>query len=325
MKKFDFLSQRYVGYTISIVLLLLSLILYFTPQFTLKYGVDFKGGTELHLKFNKPVSDDKIRQILKEDCGLQSSVVQSTYTGDNPTGVSLALKGESTEKIIKTEFLANNAYKDKETGKEVKSLKEVREKFDAALLKIDKDLKVVETLRETSVGPAVGAELRYQAMIAVFIALIGILLYVTYSFEFKFAVPAVIALFHDVLVVVGIIMLFGIEFDMGQLAVLLTVVGYSINDTIIICDRIRENFKIMKKMSYYDIVNESLNQVFSRTIITVLTTLLPLISIYFFGGEVLSSFAITMMVGIVIGCYSSIFVVAPIIVAWKTYEEKAVA
>jgi preprotein translocase subunit SecF len=325
VRKFDFLSQRYVGYTISAVLFVLTIVLYFTPAYTLKYGVDFKGGTELHFKFNKPVSDDKIRQILKDECGMGSSVVQSTYTGDAENVESILLKGESREKIIKTEFLANESYKDKISGKEVKSIKEMREKFDAGLAKIDKDLKIEDTLRETSVGPAVGSELRTQAVLAVMMALMGILLYVTYSFEFKFAVPAIIALFHDVIIVLGVVMLVGIEFDMAQLAVLLTVVGYSINDTIIICDRIRENYKIMRKVSYYDMVNESLAQVFSRTIITVVTTLLPLISIFFFGGEVLGGFAVTMMAGMIVGCYSSLFVVAPIIVIWKTYEEKAVA
>ncbi len=291
----------------------------------MKYGVDFKGGTELHYKFNKAVSDDKIRQILKDDCGLSFSVVQSTYTGDAGNAEAVVLKGESREKIIKTEFLANESYKDKTTGQEVKSLKDMREKFDAALVKLDKDLKIEEVLRESSVGPAVGAELRTQAAFAVFVALLGILLYVTFSFEFKFAIPALISLFHDVIIVLGFIMLTGLEFDMSQLAVILTVVGYSINDTIIICDRIRENYKIMRKASYYDMVNESLAQVFSRTIITVLTTLLPLIAIFFFGGEVLSGFAMTMIFGMVCGCYSSIFVVAPLIVLWKTYEEKAVA
>ncbi len=291
----------------------------------MKYGVDFKGGTELHYKFNKAVSDDKIRQILKDDCGLSFSVVQSTYTGDAGNAEAVVLKGESREKIIKTEFLANESYKDKTTGQEVKSLKDMREKFDAALAKLDKDLKIEEVLRESSVGPAVGAELRTQAAFAVFIALLGILLYVTFSFEFKFAIPALISLFHDVMIVLGFIMLVGLEFDMSQLAVILTVVGYSINDTIIICDRIRENYKIMRKVSYYDMVNESLAQVFSRTVITVLTTLLPLIAIFFFGGEVLSGFAMTMIFGMVCGCYSSIFVVSPLIVLWKTYEEKAVA
>ncbi|HOT77582.1 MAG TPA: protein translocase subunit SecF, partial [Candidatus Wallbacteria bacterium] len=301
MKKFDFLSQRYIGYTFSIVSLIITVILFLTPAYTMKYGVDFKGGTELHYKFNKAVSDDKIRQILKDDCGLSFSVVQSTYTGDAGNAEAVVLKGESREKIIKTEFLANESYKDKTTGQEVKSLKDMREKFDAALVKLDKDLKIEEVLRESSVGPAVGAELRTQAAFAVFVALLGILLYVTFSFEFKFAIPALISLFHDVIIVLGFIMLTGLEFDMSQLAVILTVVGYSINDTIIICDRIRENYKIMKKVSYYDMVNESLAQVFSRTIITVLTTLLPLIAIFFFGGEVLSGFAMTMIFGMVCG------------------------
>jgi len=325
LKKIDFLSQRYVGYGFSIISLILTVVLYLTPAYTLNFGVDFKGGTELHLKFSKFVADDVVRDILKDECGLKSTTVQSTFTGGlDKAGVQGATRENSSEKIIKTEFLSGNAYKDAVTGVEVKSLKEVKEKLAAGLAKKDKDITIVDTLRETSVGPAVGAELRNQALFAVFISLFGILAYVTYQFEFKFAVPSIIALFHDVIITTGFIMLTGKEFDMQQLAVLLTVVGYSINDTIIICDRIRENYKIMRKSKYYDMVNESLAQVFSRTIITVLTTLLPLLAIYFFGGE-LSAFASSMIFGMVCGCYSSIFIVSPIIVAWKEYEEKAVA
>ena len=325
MKKFDFLSQRYFAYTFSIVTFVATIILFFVPQYTLKFGVDFKGGTELHLKFSKPVNDDVIRDILKKECGMDYVVVQSTFTGSAESVSSTSTRGVSNEKIIKTEFLAEVPSKDPETGKNFKILKEVKEQLQAALKKHDKDLTVTDTLRETSVGPAVGAELRSQAVIAVMISLIGILLYVTIQFEFKFAVPSIISLFHDVIIVVGFMMVTGKEFDMSQLAVLLTVVGYSINDTIIICDRIRENFKIMKKVRYYDMVNESLAQVFSRTVITVVTTELSLVAIYLFGGEVLSPFAASMMFGMIMGCYSSIYVVSPLIVAWKEYEERVVA
>jgi len=324
LKKIDFLSQRYVGYGFSIISLILTVVLYLTPAYTLKYGVDFKGGTELHLKFSKFVDDEVIRTILKDECGLKSTTVQSTFTGGLEGVTAGKVREQSPEKIIKTEFLSSTAYKDAATGVEVKSLKEVKEKLAAALAKKDKDLTIVDTLRESSVGPAVGAELRNQAIFAVFISLFGILAYVTFQFEFKFAVPSIISLFHDAIIVTGFIMLTGREFDMSQLAVILTVIGYSINDTIIICDRIRENYKIMRKVKYYDMVNESLAQVFSRTVITVLTTLLPLTAIFFFGGE-LSAFASSMIFGMVCGCYSSIFVVSPLIVAWKEYEEKVVA
>lgn len=325
MKKFDFLSQRYFAYTFSIVTFVATVILLFIPQYSIKLGVDFKGGTELHLKFKKPVSDDAVREILKKDCGLNYVVVQSTFTGDVSKASDVTLKGLSNEKIIKTEFLAETPSKDPATGENYKIMKEVKEKLQAALQKTDKDQAIADTLRETSVGPTVGSELRKQAVIAVLISLIGILIYVTVQFEFKFAVPAILSLFHDVVITVGFMMLVGYEFDMSQLAVLLTVVGYSINDTIIICDRIRENFKIMKKVKYYDMVNESLAQVFSRTVITVLTTELSLVAIYLFGGEVLSAFAASMMFGMIMGCYSSIYVVSPLIVAWKEYEERVVA
>jgi len=323
VKKLDFLSHRYFAYSISILSLIATIVLYFIPATTLQYGVDFRGGTELHLKFSKHVNDEVIRKVLKEECGLKKNFqVQSTFSGgiENVN----AKRDESNEKIIKMEFLGTTAYKDTATGEEVLALKEVKEKLGAGLAKADKDLKIVDTLRETSVGPSVGKELTNQALFALFVSLFGILAYVTVQFEFKFAVPSIIALFHDVIITVGFIMITGKEFDMSQLAVLLTIVGYSINDTVIICDRIRENAKIMRKVKYYDMVNESLAQVFSRTIITVLTVELSLVAIYFFGGE-LSAFASSLMFGTICGVYSSIYVVSPMIVTWKEYEEKVVA
>ncbi|MEZ7890596.1 MAG: protein translocase subunit SecF [Candidatus Wallbacteria bacterium] len=326
MKKIDFLSYRYIAYALSIISFIATIILVFTPG--IQYGVDFKGGTELLLRFSKPVDDETIRKVLKDDCKLNYIIVQSVFSNANAETNAVKANlttGQSTDKLIKTDFLAEKPMIDPETKKEVKTVKEVKEKITAALQAKDKELTIKETLSEVSVGPSIGQELRNQAAIAVMIALIGILAYVTYQFEFKFALSSIIALFHDVIITIGFIILTGKEMDMIQLTVLLTVVGYSINDTIIICDRVRENYRIMKKVKYYDLVNESLAQVFSRTVITVLTTELPLIAMYIYGGEVLSAFASSMIFGTVIGCFSSIYVVSPMIVAWKEYEEKVVA
>lgn len=326
MKKIDFLGYRYIAYALSIISFIATIILVFTPG--IQYGVDFKGGTELLLRFSKPVDDETIRKVLKDDCKLNYIIVQSVFSNANAETNAVKANlttGQSTDKLIKTDFLAEKPMIDPETKKEVKTLKEVKEKITAALQAKDKELTIKETLSEVSVGPSIGQELRNQAAIAVMIALIGILAYVTYQFEFKFALPSIFALFHDVIITIGFIILTGKEMDMIQLTVLLTVVGYSINDTIIICDRVRENYRIMKKVKYYDLVNESLAQVFSRTVITVLTTELPLIAMYIYGGEVLSAFASSMIFGTVIGCFSSIYVVSPMIVAWKEYEEKVVA
>ena len=326
MKKIDFLGYRYIAYALSIISFIATIILVFTPG--IQYGVDFKGGTELLLRFSKPVDDETIRKVLKDDCKLNYIIVQSVFSNANAETNAVKANlttGQSTDKLIKTDFLAEKPMIDPETKKEVKTLKEVKDKITAALQAKDKELTIKETLSEVSVGPSIGQELRNQAAIAVMIALIGILAYVTYQFEFKFALPSILALFHDVIITIGFIILTGKEMDMIQLTVLLTVVGYSINDTIIICDRVRENYRIMKKMKYYDLVNESLAQVFSRTVITVLTTELPLIAMYIYGGEVLSAFASSMIFGTVIGCFSSIYVVSPMIVAWKEYEEKVVA
>jgi len=326
VKKIDFLGYRYIAYALSIISFIATIILVFTPG--IQYGVDFKGGTELLLRFSKPVDDETIRKVLKDDCKLNYIIVQSVFSNANAETNAVKANlttGQSTDKLIKTDFLAEKPMIDPETKKEVKTLKEVKDKITAALQAKDKELTIKETLSEVSVGPSIGQELRNQAAIAVMIALIGILAYVTYQFEFKFALPSILALFHDVIITIGFIILTGKEMDMIQLTVLLTVVGYSINDTIIICDRVRENYRIMKKMKYYDLVNESLAQVFSRTVITVLTTELPLIAMYIYGGEVLSAFASSMIFGTVIGCFSSIYVVSPMIVAWKEYEEKVVA
>jgi len=323
VKKIDFLGYRYIAYALSIISFIATIILVFTPG--IQYGVDFKGGTELLLRFSKPVDDETIRKVLKDDCKLNYIIVQSVFSNANAETNAVKANlttGQSTDKLIKTDFLAEKPMIDPETKKEVKTLKEVKDKITAALQAKDKELTIKETLSEVSVGPSIGQELRNQAAIAVMIALIGILAYVTYQFEFKFALPSILALFHDVIITIGFIILTGKEMDMIQLTVLLTVVGYSINDTIIIYDRIREDRRLHSRMTFGELINLSTNQTLSRTILTVLTVLTVALSLFFFGGAVLHDFAFTIIIGVFTGTFSSVFVASPIILEWINWEKR---
>jgi preprotein translocase SecF subunit len=176
--------------------------------------------------------------------------------------------------------------------------------------------------RQEKVGPKIGSEMKKTAMVAVFVSLLLILIYVAWRFEFKFGVAAVISLFHDTLVTLGILSIMGMEFSMSVLAALLTIVGYSINDTIVVCDRIRENKKILRREKFADMVNTSINQTLSRTILTAGTVWLVSWVLFFKGGEVIHGFAFALLVGVFFGTYSSIFVVSAIVVDWVNHQEK---
>ncbi|MGD2279416.1 MAG: protein translocase subunit SecF, partial [Candidatus Omnitrophota bacterium] len=173
-----------------------------------------------------------------------------------------------------------------------------------------------EVMRVETVGPAVGEDLRRSAVKALIFAMIGICIYISFRFEFRFAITAIIALFHDVLVSLGMIALTGREISLPVIAALLTVVGYSINDTIVLFDRIREDRKYMRKAGQEEIINTSINQTLSRTVLTSLTTLLVVLALFIFGGEVINDFAFVLMVGVLVGTYSSIFIASPLLLDW---------
>ncbi len=171
--------------------------------------------------------------------------------------------------------------------------------------------------REEMVGPAVSRNLQWKALWVILLGMLVILLYISFRFTFRFGVGAVIALFHDVIITIGILSIFGKEFSIPIVAAILTIVGYSINDTIVISDRIRENLKQLRKQGYGDVINESINQTLSRTIITSLTTFIALLILFIFGGRVINDFSFALLIGVVIGTYSSIFVVAPVVYEWE--------
>ena len=285
----DFVGKRKLGYTFSGALILMgivSLILHGGPN----YGIDFTGGTSLELSFEQPISTGELRNSIS-DIGFGDAVIkQIGLAEDNDFIIRVQKQEEGVEvaNVLEQELtkdFPNNAY-------DIRSVQEV--------------------------GPKIGGELRRAAIMAVFISLLGILIYISWRFEFKFAIGAVIALFHDVMITLGLFSLLQLEISLVVVAAFLTIVGYSLNDTIVVFDRIRENQKILRRESLPGIINISLNQTLSRTIITSLTTLLVVVVLFIFGGEVIHNFSFALLVGVIIGTYSSLFVASPIVLEWQT-------
>jgi preprotein translocase SecF subunit len=244
-------------------------------------GVDFSGGTLQQFRFTEDVSTGRLRKMLKS-IGLGDAVIQRI--------------GGEKEVIVRT----------------------YGETSDRIMNKLTEEIGAgnFEVLRIEKVGPAVGRDLTQKGIKSLFFALLGICIYVSLRFEFKFALAAIAALFHDVLVCLGALSLTGRELSLPVIAALLAIIGYSINDTIVVFDRVRENLRLMHKISFAELVNLSINQTLNRTILTSLTTLLVVLSLFFFGGEVINSFAFVLLVGVIVGTYSSIFIASPLVVDW---------
>jgi preprotein translocase subunit SecF len=257
-----------------------------------RMSLDFTGGITVQLKFTKPTTIDRIRDIMTKN-GINAFIQGIGPAGDMTYLIRVGtqdIKQENGGQVL-VELLK------KETG--------------------DTGLTVLE---ENLIGPLVSAQLKQKAVYAVIWAAIGILIYIWVRFKFKFAVAATIATIHDVLTVLGVMVLFGKEFDILVLTALLTIGGYSLTDTVVVFDRIRENMKHILKMPYDQLVNKSINEVLSRTIITSSTTMMVAISLFLFGGYVLNNFALAMVIGVIIGTYSSDLLASPIIVDWENYE-----
>ena len=246
----------------------------------LHWGLDFTGGSQLQVSFNRSVELPKVRQELQQ-AGFKDALVQSYGTSQDVL-ISLA-----AEKISQHDL----------------ATKIIRALPGAQLKQIE------------FIGPQVGHELATQGALAVVIALLGIMLYIALRFEYRFAIGAAVALIHDPVLILGIFSLFRIEFNLTALAAILAVIGYSLNDTIVIFDRIRENFRKLRKKTSVEVVNLSINQTLSRTIMTSATTLFVVLSLCIFGGPMIHSFAMALVIGIVIGTYSSIYVAGALAVA----------
>jgi len=272
----DFMGKRKLALIFSIAIILVSIFSVVTRGLNL--GIDFTGGTLVEVGYQESAVLKTVREVLAAD-GFKDAAVQHF--------------GSSKDVLVRL------APRDDVSGKDLsdRAFKAINDLFGSAELR-----------RVEFVGPQVGKELTEDGGLAMLYALICILIYVALRFEYRFAVGSVIALVHDVLVTIGVFSLFQIDFDLPVLAAILAVIGYSLNDTIVVYDRIRENFRRMRKGTPEQIINTSLNQTLSRTLVTSLTTLIVLIALFLFGGEIIHGFAIALIVGVVIGTYSSIYV-----------------
>jgi len=291
MRKFDFIGKRHFAYLFS-ALLIFGSWLYGVLVVKPKFGIDFTGGVLVQVRVNeKDVNTETIRKLFE---GKVEGVLVQNVEGEN-------------EFLIRAPAV-NNPNKTADLIRDV-----LRKEFDGK----------VEIRKVEMIGPTIGKELREKGIMAIIYALIGILIYVAWRFEPVFAFGAVLALVHDALATTGVFMAVGREFSLPVIAALLTVIGYSINDTIVVYDRIRENMKVLlRSRPFEEIVNDSINQTLSRTVITSLTTLFVVLCLYLFGGGVINDFAFVLLVGITVGTYSSIFIASALVVDWYKYVKK---
>jgi len=273
------MSKRF-GF-LSLTLLIISLGLIMTKGFN--YGIDFAGGTLIQVKYDEKAPIVKIREAINTEKSYE--------------GASVTFFGAEDEVVIRTKTSSKALGLD--IGDQMRTLL--------------KDTGNFEVRRVDMVGAKVGSELREKGLMAMVLAIIGILIYVSFRFEWRFAIASVMALVHDVTIAMGMIVLFRIEVNLDILAALLTILGYSLNDTIIVFDRIREGVRTIKDPKLETIINESVTRTLSRTTLTSLTTFFVVLTLYLFGGEIINGFSFTLLVGIIVGTYSSIFVASPIL------------
>ncbi|MGQ9694503.1 MAG: protein translocase subunit SecF [Thermodesulfobacteriota bacterium] len=286
----DFIGFRKYAFILSAIFIalgILALVLLGIGQANL--GIDFAGGTAVQLKFERPLQMDKARHVLEAN-GFKDSELQHFTEGNKlliqvKKSTTLPL-GKVADKIVE---IFSQEFKDN--------------KF------------VVES--STEIGPKVGKNLQHDALIAVIISAIGIIIYLAWRFEFSFGVAAAIATFHDVLTVLGIFNILGKEVNLLLVTALLTLAGYSLTDTVVVYDRIRENLRLRPRDPLGEVMNRSINEVLSRTIVTTITVFLVCLSLFFFGGEVIHDFSLALLIGVCVGTYSSVFVASPIVYEWR--------
>lgn len=286
----NFMAYRKVAMVFSIILMIASITLLTTKK--LNFGLDFTGGTLIEVGFEEAADLTKIRQVLDSN-GFEDGVVQ-LYGSSRDIVIRLAQRED-----VKAEMLGNQV------------LSVLQQSTD----------KSMEMRRIEFVGASVGEELTEQGGLAMLTALICILVYVAFRFEWRFALGSVVALFHDVLLTLGLFALLGLEFDLTVLAAILAVIGYSLNDTIVVSDRIRENFRKIREGGPAEVINISLTQTLSRTFITSITTLLVLAALFFKGGTLIHGFATALLFGVFVGTYSSIYVASAVALALGISKE----
>jgi preprotein translocase subunit SecF len=293
-KKIIFFNNYYKLFNvISLILIIISLILLFFKG--LNYGVDFKGGTIIELR-----STDNKLTITK----LRQSFIRMNL-GD----ISVKKFGNDNDYLIKFE---------KKDSNNANFISEIKKKLEKSVG------PVFDFRRVESVGPKVSSELLRSGIIAIALSLAAMLFYIWIRFEWQFSLGAIVALFHDVIITLGFFSFLNLEINLSIVAAVLTIVGYSMNDTVVIFDRVRENLKKFSDIKIYDLTNISINETLSRTIITSITTLLALLSIFFFGGEILKGFSFAMILGVLFGTYSSIYIANPILVFLRVSQKTIV-
>jgi preprotein translocase subunit SecF len=272
-------SKRFGFLSVTVLILAIGLII----GKGFNYGIDFAGGTLIQLQYDGKAPIEKVREAVESDNSYE--------------GATVTFFGSEDEVVIRTKTSSKALGED------------VGDKIRVLL----NDTGNFEVRRVDMVGAKVGSELREKGLMAMVLAIIGILIYVSFRFEWRFAIASVMALVHDVTIAMGMIVLFNIEVNLDILAALLTILGYSLNDTIIVFDRIREGIRTIKNPDLGTIIDESVTRTLSRTTLTSLTTFFVVLTLYLFGGEIINGFSFTLLVGVVVGTYSSIFVASPIL------------
>jgi len=288
--RFDFIGKKKITVWVSAIAILLSIgsIIFHGG---LRYGVDFAGGILLQIKFSKAVDISEVRSAL-DVMGSKEAMVQA-FGGENEFLIRVEKTAEDLEAVSKTIRTS------------------LQEQFKG---------KALEIRRAEVVGPKVGKDLKTKALWAVGLSLLGILIYVAWRFrEIAFGLGGIVALFHDIIVTYGAISIANIEYSLNVLAVVLTIIGFSINDTIVIFDRVRENIKKMRKESLETIFNVSINETLGRTIITSGTVMMVVLILFFFGGPVIHDFAFTLIIGLISGTYSTVYIASPIVLLWHSH------
>jgi preprotein translocase subunit SecF len=293
----DFIGMRKISFIISGIIAIIGLIgMIQMGRGAANMGIDFSGGTTVQLKFTQPVGIDAAREALAKH-NLKEASLQEIKDGNKllvKVGKTTLATGEvanTIEKVFKTEIPAN-AF-------------------------------VVES--STEIGPSIGDKLRKDTLTAIFLSMVCIIIYIAWRFDFKFGVGAVIATFHDILAMFAVFYLMNKEINILFITAVLTIAGYSLTDTVVVFDRIRENLHKNLKEAMHNVFNKSINEVLSRTIVTSLTTFLASVSLFLFGGEVIHDFAFALVIGVAVGTYSSIFVASPIVSLWEEKGIKAKA
>src|SRR5881397_3858941 len=293
--KINWLGKRKLYLAISGSIMLLGLVS-LVVKHGFRYGVDFRGGTIVTVRFQQKPEIEKIRQLLREN-GAPDSQPQELA---GRTDVLIEFQGAKEEDASAGRAIIINALNKGFQGQ-------------------------FEVLSATSIGPKVGDDLKRQAVFATLYALLGILIYIAFRFEWIYGAAAVFAVFHDTLVTLGLFSIFNREINLTVIAALLTLVGYSVNDTIVVFDRVRENLKIRRRDDLETIMNDSINQTLSRTILTSGLTFLTVLALFVFGGEIINHFAFAMVIGIIVGTYSSIAIAAPLVLVYTNIHGRAVA